>query len=181
MAEEKRVYAIAAEFKSPADLMHAAEHVRDAGFKRWDVFSPFPIHGMDKAMGLGKSWLSAIVFVGGLTGLLTGLGLQFITAWYIYPTIVHGKPIGWMTIPAYVPVIFELTILCSAFACVGGLALLTRLPQWYHPLFNWERFSRVTDNGYYLAIEARDPKFSQTKTRQLLDEIGGMHITLVHE
>ncbi len=181
MAQEKKVFAIGAEFKSAADLMHAAEQVRDAGFKRWDVYSPFPIHGMDKAMGLGKSWLSALVFCGGLTGLTTGVVLQFYTSSFLYPTIVHGKPTDFATVPAFFPIMFELTILLSAFACVGGLALLTQLPKWYHPMFNWERFSRVTDNGYFLAIEARDPKFSETKTRQFLDEIGAANITLVHD
>lgn len=181
MSEERKVYAIGAEFRSVADLMRAAEKVRDAGFKRWDVYSPFPIHGMDAAMGLGKSWLSAFVFVGGVTGLTTAIVLQFYTSSYLYPLIVHGKPTGFMTAPAFFPIMFELTILLSAFACVAALVFLTQLPKWYHPMFNWDRFSRVTDNGFYLAIEARDPKFSETKTRQLLDEIGGAHITLVHD
>ncbi len=181
MAEQKRVYGIGAEFSSPAELMHAAEKVRDAGFKRWDVHTPFPIHGMDKAMGLGKSWLSAVVFIGGITGFLTGVFLQFIPSTFIYPMIVAGKPTDFMTVPAFIPIMFELTILLSAFACVGGLCVFTQLPKWYHPIFNWERFTRVTDDGYFLLIEARDPKFSETKTRQLLTELGGEHVTLVHD
>ena len=181
MAEQRKVYGIGCEFRSPAELLHAAEKVRDAGFKRWDVHSPFPIHGMDKAMGLGKSWLSAVVFCGGFLGFTTAVLLQFIPSSFIYPIIVSGKPTTFMTVPAFFPIMFELTILFSAFACVIGLCCFTQLPKWYHPVFNWERFSRVTDDGFFLIIEARDPKFSETKTRQFMEELGGQHITLVHD
>lgn len=181
MAEQRKVYGIGCEFNNPAELMQAAEKVRDAGFKRWDVHSPYPIHGMDKAMGLGKSWLSAIVFCGGVLGLLTGVALQFVPSSFIYPIVVAGKPTNFMTVPAFIPIMFELTILFSAFSCIAGLCVLTQMPKWYHPVFNWERFRRVTDNGYYLVIEARDPKFSELKTRKFLDEIGGNHVTLVHD
>ena len=104
-----KVYAIAAEYSSASELYEAAKRVRDAGFKRWDVFSPFPIHGMDEAMGLGKSWLSAVVLIGGITGLLTAVILEFGPSWFIYPVIVHGKPFNWATVPAFFPIMFELT------------------------------------------------------------------------
>jgi hypothetical protein len=176
-----KVYGIGAEFNSAADLYHAAEKVRDAGFKRWDVHTPFPIHGMDKAMGMGKSWLSAVTFCGGLTGFLTAIALEFIPSSFIYPLIVHGKPTNLMTVPAFFPIMFELTILLSAFATVTGLCVFTQLPKWYHPIFNWDRFERATDDGFFLVIEARDPQFSEAKTRQFMEEIGGSHITLVHD
>jgi hypothetical protein len=86
-----KVYAIAAEYSSASELYEAAKRVRDAGFKRWDVFSPFPIHGMDEAMGLGKSWLSAVVLIGGITGLLTAVILEFGPSWLIYPVIVSTR------------------------------------------------------------------------------------------
>ncbi len=181
MVEHKKVYAIAAEFPNAGGLMAAAEKVRDAGFKRWDVHSPFPVHGMDKAMGLGKSWLSAVVFLGGLTGLAVAAGLEFFPSLVLYPMNVHGKPISFMTVPAFFPIMFEWTILFSAYFCVCGLCLFTQLPRWHHPIFNWDRFSRATDNGFFLVIEARDPKFSESKTRQFLDDLGGAHITLVHD
>src|SRR3982750_4039136 len=111
-----RVYGIAAEYSSAADLYQAAKRVRDAGFKRWDVHSPFPIHGMDAAMGLGKSWLSAVVLIGGIPGLLTAVTLEFGPSWFIYPLVVHGKPVDWRTVPAFFPIMFELTVLFSAFA-----------------------------------------------------------------
>src|SRR5205814_1414328 len=98
-----KVYAIAAEYSSASELYEAAKRVRDAGFKRWDVFSPFPIHGMDEAMGLGKSWLSAVVLAGGITGLLTAITVEFGPSWLLYPVIVHGKPFNWATVPAFFP------------------------------------------------------------------------------
>src|SRR5690348_18341488 len=93
------VYGMAAEYPSPHALFEAAKQVRDAGYKRWDVFSPFPIHGMDDAMGLGKSWLSAVVLCGGITGLLTAVVLEFGPSSILYPLIVHGKPFNFWTVP----------------------------------------------------------------------------------
>src|SRR5271155_1495306 len=114
MPEYRKVYGLGAEFDSPASLMQAAEKTRDAGFTRWDVHSPFPIHGMDKAMGLGKSWLSAVVLIGGITGLLTAVVLEFYPSVIDYKINVDGKPISWATVPAFFPIFFELTVLCSA-------------------------------------------------------------------
>lgn len=182
MAEEyRKVYGLGAEFSSAGDLMHAAEKIRDAGFRKWDVHTPFPVHGMDKAMGLGKSWLSAPVFIGGATGLLTAVALTCIPSFSIYPLIVHGKPVDWRTLPAFFPIMFELTVLLSAFATIFTLLVMTQLPRWYHPVFNWERFKRVTDDGFFLIIEAQDPKFNEARTRELLEEIGGQHVTLIHD
>ena len=176
-----KVYAIAAEYPTAAALYDAAKRVRDAGFKRWDVFSPFPIHGMDDAMGLGKSWLSAVVLAGGLSGLATALILTFGPSWILYPLIVHGKPYDWKTVPAFFPIMFELTILFSAFAAFFAVLIMNGLPRWNHPMFNWDRFTRVTNDGFFLAIEAGDPRFDQNETRDLLEQTGGQHITIVHE
>jgi hypothetical protein len=181
MAEFHKVYGLGAEFDSAADILHAAEKVRDAGFKRWDVHSPFPVHGMDGAMGLGKSWLSAPVLIGGTTGFITAALLTMVPSLSLYPIIVHGKPYNFFTVPAFFPIFFELTVLFSAFSAVFSTLIFNRLPQWYHPVFNWERFKRATDDGFYLVIEARDPKFNETKTRELLESIGGKHVTLIHD
>src|SRR5689334_101993 len=105
-----RVYGMGAEYESAAELYQAAKQVRDAGYKRWDVHSPFPIHGMDEAMGLSKSWLSAVVLIGGITGLLTAVVLEYGPSSYLYPLIVHGKPYNFWTVPAFFPIMFELTI-----------------------------------------------------------------------
>ena len=176
-----KVYGIGAEYSSAAALYEAAKRVRDAGFKRWDVHSPFPIHGMDDAMGLGKSWLSAFVLCGGITGLLTAAVLEFGPSSLIYPLIVHGKPRNFWTVPAFFPIMFELTILFSAFTAFTAMLLMNGLPRWYHPVFNWERFSRATNDGFFLIIEARDPRFTELEVREVLEQSGGEHVTLIHE
>ncbi len=176
-----KVYAMAAEYPTPAALYDAAQQVRDAGFKYWDVYSPFPIHGMDGAMGLGKSWLSAVVLVGGITGLLTAMILEFGPSWFIYPMIVHGKPFTWRTVPAFFPIMFELTILFAALSAFFANLVMNGLPRWNHPIFNWNRFGRASNDGFFIAIEARDPRFSENDTRVLLERTGGEHITVVHE
>jgi len=181
MADNRKIYGMGAEFPSATALFQAAEKIRDKGFKKWDVHSPFPIHGMDAAMGLGKSWLSAVVLCGGITGLLTAVVLEFYPSVIEYKLVVHGKPVSFATVPAFFPIMFELTVLCSAFACVFALLVFNQLPKWYHPIFNWDRFAKVSDNGFFLVIEARDPQFSEIKTRALLEEIGGAHVTLVHD
>ena len=175
------VYAMGAEYSSASALYEAAKMVRDAGFKRWDVFSPFPIHGMDEAMGLGKSWLSAVVLSGGITGLLTAVLVEFGPSWGLYPLIVHGKPYDWRTVPAFFPIMFEMTVLFSAFAAFFAVLIMNGLPRPHHPIFNWERFKRATNDGFFLVIEARDPRFTELEARELLERSGGQHITIVHE
>jgi ActD protein len=177
----RKVYGMAAEFGSAQALFEAAEKIRDAGFKRWDVHSPFPIHGMDKAMGLGKSWLTAVIFCGGLTGFLFAFGLEVFPSTVLYKVVVMGKPVSFFSIPSWIPVMFELTILLSAFSAVFGLMAFIQLPKWYHPVFNWERFARTTDDGFFIVIEARDPKFSESKTRAFFEQLGGTHVTLIHD
>jgi hypothetical protein len=172
---------MAAEYPSAAALYEAAKIVRDAGFKHWDVHSPFPIHGMDEAMGLGKSWLSAVVLAGGISGLFTAAVVEFGPSSFLFPLNVHGKPTNFMTVPAFFPIMFELTVLFGAFAAFFAWQLMNGLPRWNHPLFNWERFSRATNDGFFLVIEARDPRFTESEARNLLEKSGGEHITIVHD
>ena len=184
MAEIKRIFALGAEFNSAADIYNAAEKVRDAGYTVWDCHTPFPVHGMDNAMGMKKSWLGAFVFLCGVTGFLTGLGLVTITSFGLYPTIVNGKPNDWdhglRALQFFFPVMYELTILFSAFGAVIGMIIRNGLPRLHHPLFNWSRFAKVTDDKFFLIIESRDPQFSETKTKALLETVGGAHITPVY-
>ncbi len=176
---EEPLFALGAEFQSARDLYHAAERVRDAGYKCWDVYSPFPIHGMDAAMGLSKSWLSALVFIGGLTGFSLANFIEFGASSFLYPLVVAGKPTNIMTIPAFFPIMFELTILFSALTATFGMLALNGLPRWNHPTFNWDRFKKVTEDKFFLAIEASDEKFCIDSTSELLNSIGGAHITAI--
>lgn len=177
----KRVYGYLAEFKSASALYKAAEKIRDAGFKKWDCYSPYPIHGLDGAMGLKRSILPWFVFFGGMTGTATAFALQYGTQVVLYPTVVQGKPANIFTIPAFFPVMFELTILFSGITTLFGLLALMQLPRLNHPLFASRQFHRATDDGFFIAIEARDPKFSPNGTLELLAGIGGSNIELVEE
>lgn len=177
----KPAYGYVAEFESAAAIYHAAEKIRDAGFKRWDVHTPYPVHGMDEAMGLKKSWLSALVLVGGATGALTALSLQYLTQVNLYPTVVQGKPVDFSTVPAFFPVIFELTVLMAAFTILFGLLVILMLPRLNHPLFNSSLFLKFSDDGFIMSIEARDPKFSREKTKELLESLGAKEVQLVEE
>lgn len=174
------VHAIAAQFSDVKSLYHAAEKLRDMGYQHWDTFSPFPIHGMDHAMGLPHSAVSKLVFCGGLTGFTTAVCLQFLPSSFLYPLVVAGKPTNFFTVPAFFPIMFELTILLSAFTAVFGMLILNGLPRFNHPMFNWDRFKKVTDDGFFIAIESQDPQFCQEGTPELLASLGGSHITMIY-
>lgn len=171
------VYGIMAEYATPADLYHAAEKVRDAGYRKWDVYSPFPVHGMDEAMGTPLTKLPLVI---GTVG-LSGAGLGYLMQWWMtkvdYPMVVQGKPYGaW---EPWVPITFELGILCTAFAAIIGMLAFNKLPMWHHPLMRKERFLRVSDDRYVICIESADPKFDPEGTRKLLEHAGGRHVELV--
>jgi len=172
-------YGLLAEFETAADILTAAAKVRDAGYRRWDVYTPYPVHGMDEAMGLKKSQVGWFTFLCGASGLTLG----YLMIWWMnasdYAIAVGGKP---LFSPIYgFPVAYECTILLGAFGSLGGMLLLNRLPRWYHPLFSSERFKRVTHDKFFIAVEASDPKFNDTETRQLLANAGSKHIEEVRD
>jgi hypothetical protein len=175
----KTLYGLGAEFHSAAALLEAAKKIYAHGFKKWDVYSPFPIHGMDHAMGFKRSRVSLFSLIGGFTGLTTGFVLIYYTSALNYPLIVQGKP--YFALEPSLPIFFELTILLTAFGTILGLLLLTLLPRLHHPVFNWDRFQRATDDGFFLVLEVADPKFNPTASRQLLQGIGGTHITEIYQ
>lgn len=179
MSEDKTLYGIFVEFEDVNDLRSAAEKVRDAGYTKWDCHSPFPIHGMDGAMGIKPTILPWLVLGAGITGAIVATVMQWWMNAVDYPTIISGKP--FFSLPANIPVIFELTILFSALTTVGGLFLLNGLPLHYHPLFSSERFARATDDRFFLVIEACDPKFNLDQTRQLLESFGGAAVETVED
>ena len=172
-------YGLLAEFDTTADTLHAATMVRDAGYRRWDVFTPFPVHGMDAAMGLKNSKVGWFTFFGGLTGFTCGMLMIWYMNAYNYPIVVGGKPL-FSPIFSF-PVAYELTILLGAFGSLLGMLFLNRLPRLYHPLFRSARFTQVTHDKFFIAIEATDPRFSDTETRRLLEQAGARHIEEVRE
>ena len=155
-----------AEFDNVDAVIAAAEKVRDSGFRLWDVHSPFPIHGIDDAMGIRPTILPWLVLGGGLAGLIAGLVLQVWTMGIDYPYLISGKPL--ISMPAFIPVIFETTIAGAAFTAVFGMLLLNKLPLHYNPLLKSDRFRRVTNDRFFIVIDATDPAFDEVKTREFL-------------
>lgn len=171
--------AILAEFHSAGDLLHAAEKVREAGYSRFDCHSPFPIHGMDAAMGLKRSPIGYIVGGMALLGAAVGFSLQTWVTTDAYPIVISGKAhFSWQ---AYLIVTFALFVLFGTFGAVFGMFRLNKLPRLHHPLFFSEEFARVTDNAFMVSIESVDPRFSETETVAFLKSIGASHIELVRE
>ncbi len=162
-----RLVALMGEYADVDGVMLAARRVRDEGYTIWDVHSPFPIHGIDKAMGIRATILPWIVLGAGLTGMITGLGLTIWTMSVDYPYLISGKPLN--SLPAWIPIVFELTILLGALAAVFGMLMLNKLPMLYNPLLNHDRFRRVTDDRFFLVIDCRDPKFDLRQTKILLE------------
>ena len=166
---------VMAEYDNVDDVYAAAETVRDAGYRRWDVHSPFPIHGIEKAMAIRPTILPWICLGGGLAGLFGGL---FLTVWTMagnfpwagglsgYTYLISGKP--FIALPQFIPIIFECTILIASFSAGIGMLLLNALPLLYNPLFKSERFRRVTDDRFFVVIDATDPRFDERKTADLL-------------
>jgi len=177
----KRVYGYLAEFKTASQLYKGAEQVRDAGFKKWDCYSPYPLHGLDHAMGLKRSVLPFFVFFGGLIGFCTAVALAYGTQVMIYPTVVQAKPANINTIAAFFPIMFELTILLSGFTTLFGVLGLMGLPRLNHPLFASKQFAGATDDKFFIAVEVRDPNFNKEETKELLENAGGYNIELVEE
>ncbi len=171
--------AIVAEFDSAATLVTAAKKVREAGYVKFETYSPFPIHGMDAAMGLGQSKLGWLAIVGGLLGCSGGLYLQIWTQSKAYPLIISGKEFA--SLPAFLPVTFELSILFTAFFTVFGMFALNGLPQWYNAIFNHSTFHKVTDDKFFLGIEGDDPNYNESKIKSLLEKLGGKEIEVVKE
>ena len=170
-------WGVLAEFGSVGEVYHAAENVRDAGYRKWDVYAPFPIHGIDEAMGLKPSKMSWIM---GCCAAVGGSGaylLQWWTGVIAYPMVVQGKPYGaW---EPFVPITFELTVLLAGFGAVLGMLAINGLPKWSHPLFAKERFMSASDDGFFIAVEARDPKFDSSGTARLLESIGALSVDTV--
>ncbi len=173
------LHGLLAEYNSPSGILAASKKIRDAGFSRWDTYTPFPVHGIDKAMGIKMTILPWIVLGAGLTGLATAILLQWWTNAYDYAWLISGKPI-W-SIPANVPIMFELTVLFAGITALVAMLVLNNLPYPSHPLDAVRRFARSTDDRFFLLIEAADPKFDDEATKKLLEETHPSAIEAVPE
>jgi hypothetical protein len=176
---EPRLTGVLGEFDGVAAVVRAAQKTRAAGYKVWDVHSPFPIHGIDAVIGIRPTILPWLILAGGLTGLACGFGLQWFCNTFDYPILVSGKPL--LSFPADIPIMFECTVLFSALAAVFGMLGLNRLPLLYNPLFKSRRFRRVTDDRFFIWIDESDSKFDETKTEEFLKSVGATAVERIED
>ena len=184
-----RLWGVVAEFRDVDHLLNAARTIRDKGFRKWDCYSPFPVHHLPDAMGQKPTILPWIVLTGGLIGMCTGLFMQWWTnASYVdavpnfvrgYPYLISGKP--FFSLPANIPVIFETTILFAAITAVVGMLALNGLPMLYHPLFSREKFRRATSNGLFIAIDSMDPQFDHQEITELFRSLEAVSVEDVED
>jgi hypothetical protein len=177
-----------AEYDTPNGLAGAAMKVRDAGYKSWDCHTPYPMHGLDEAMGLKPTRIGFISFAFGMFGVgLAVFMMQYTNAWDWnlanigagYPLIVGGKPPG--AFQSMVPIMFELGVLLCGFATLFGLLGIIKLPRHNHPIFESDRFDAATDDKFFISIEADDDKFDLDRTKALLESTNPTHLELIEE
>jgi Protein of unknown function (DUF3341) len=175
--QRSHIYGVMGEFETPEKLIHAVEKAREAGYRRFEAFSPFPVEGLSEAMGLKRNLVPLITLIGGLTGGIGGFGFQYWVAAITYPLNIGGRPFNsW---PAFIPVTFELTILGASLAAVFGMLALNGLPQPHHPVFNVHRFSHASADRFFVCIESRDPKFQLAETARFLQGLEAHHVSEV--
>ncbi len=168
-------YGIMAEFADAADLLQAARQTHAAGYRKFDAYSPFVIEEMDEALDQHSFSISYIVLIGGLIGGIVGFAMQYWSAVINYPIDAGGRPLA--SIPAFVPITFEMTVLFAAFSGLIGMFILNGLPMPYHPVFNVPEFKEATRSRFFLCIEAVDPQFDAAATRQFLDSLNPLGVS----
>ena len=174
---DRNLYGAMAAFATPAELLRAAGAAREAGYRRIDGFSPFPIEGLSEALGMRSTRLPWVVFGFGLLGAACGYGLQYYCAVVAYPLNIGGRPLhSW---PAFIPVTFELTVLFAAGAAVLGMLASNGLPMPYHPVFNVPSFSFASRDRFFLCIEARDRIFDRAKALEFLRGLNPLEVSEV--
>ena len=174
---DDKVYGVIGEFDDPHELVHAGQKIRDMGYTKLDAMTPFPVHGIDDALGIKRSILGWIVICIGLCGTTTA----FLLIWYCGAIsdkfVIGGKPLFDFTFS--IPVTFELTVLFSAFAAVIGMLALNGLPRLYHPSMNYQAMHRASDDRFLLVIEADDPKFQPQTAAEHLRSVGASTVEVV--
>lgn len=162
-------YGLLAEFETPNGLIFACERAHAEGYRLMDCYTPYPIEEAAEAIGFKKNRVSLITLLGGIMGGLGGYSLMYWVSVIAYPLNVGGKPFhSW---PAFIPILFECTVLGSALATLLGMLALNGLPMPYHPVFNAPNFARASKDRFFLCLEAKDPKFSLTESRVFLESL----------
>jgi hypothetical protein len=175
--KQAALHGLMAEFHEPAQLVAAAHRVHEAGYRKVDAYTPYPIEELAEALGLHHSPLPKLVLAGGITGMLAGFGLCYWSSVYAYPMNIGGRPFNsWVS---FIPPTFETTILFAAGTAVLGMLALNGLPEPYHPVFNVPSFALASRDKFFLCIEAADPKFDAEATRRFLQ--GQADVSAVHQ
>ena|ERR1041385_4883898 len=175
MISAAKIYGVMAAFSTHDELLEAACRAHAHGYRVMDAYSPFPINGLAEALGRKKTIVPFIFLIGGIVGGLGGYFLQYYGLGLDYPLNIGGKPLNsW---PMYIPITFELTVLLSALFGFFGTLALCGFPELYHPVFNVAEFrKRAARDGFFLCIEAADPKFELIRTREFLHQLGAYSV-----
>ena len=175
----KKFVGILCRVENPKELINCTKKIRSFGYTKFDTYSPFPVHGIEKAMGLPASKLPWLSITGCFIGLTVALVMQIWMNGIDYKIILSGKP--YSAIPAFIPVTFELTILFTAFFTVFGMFALNKLPRWNRPIFNVDSFKDVTCHGFFISIDADDKNFHEEKTYRYLQSLGIKQIERIED
>jgi hypothetical protein len=177
--KEEEIYGLIAEFDSPTAVVMAARRTHVAGYRRINAYSPFPIEELSEAIGYHRDYVALCVLVCGILGAVGGFALQYWTGAFAYPINVGGRPL--LSIPAFIPITFECTILLASFGAFLGNLMMSRLPQPYHPVFNVPSFSRASQDRFFVCVKADDPKFNLAETRAFLASLGAKEVSDVEK
>src|SRR5579864_3860922 len=164
------IYGLMAEFENPTDLVHAAKGAFEAGYRKMDTYTPYPLEEAAEAVGAHHNRVPLVTLIGAILGMVGGYSLEYWVSAVNYPINVGGKPFhSW---PAFIPVTFECTVLGAALAAVVGMLVMNGLPMPYHPVFNAPNFEAASKDKFFLCIEAADPKFDLAGSRRFLERFG---------
>jgi ActD protein len=172
-------YGLMAEFDSPSAIIAAARRTYEVGYRRINAYSPFPIEGLSEAIGYHRDYVAMCTLICGILGALGGFSLQYWTAAIAYPLNVGGRPL--LSLPAFIPVTFECTVLLASFGAFIGNLLMSRLPQPYHPAFNAPSFARASQDRFFLCVKSDDPKYDGAETRSFLESLGAIEVSNVEK
>jgi hypothetical protein len=174
-----QLYGMMAEFTEAREVVEAAKRAYAQGYRCMDAYTPFPVEDLAEALGHDQMRVPLIVFTGGVVGAVGGYFMEWYSMAVDYPINVGGRPFNsW---PAYIPITFELMVLCASIAAIVGMLALNRLPQPHHPVFGVPEFERASTDRFFLCIEARDPKFDPAATRQFLQSLHPSSVKEVDE